>query len=490
MSGRTLEISLPYRPLVKQEAAHQLDSKYRGFCGGWGNGKTSWGCAETFVTLQEFPGTNCIVARKTRPELKSTTWEMLIHGDPGQPNGWHGIPKELIHTYNRSELYLELMTSMPGVYSKVWGMPLDDPAKLENFNLGFFWIDQAEEVEEEIVLKFHGRLRQLGAPREGIFTFNPNGHNHLWRRFIDPNRPESWKEQYGCIEATTFDNPNLPDDYFEQFKGLPDAWLQRYVYGSHDVFTGQIFTDWDSDVHVVAPFRIPTEWQRILCIDPGIRHEGALSWCARDFDGNVYNYRELLEAGQDVSWWAGRMYEMESRSDWGGPNESVTWRYIGPESQQRAQTDGRSVLDLWYENGVYPELADKDPVARISRITEYLRPADSHRNPFTGDTPSPRLFVFSDCSKLLSYLPQYRWRPQRINYAEEEAPEKPRKKDDHNIDNLGHILLALDRITAPKGDSVLLSPERRMVTKLMDECWQDALAASSHVSAHDILGVR
>src|SRR3990167_9212786 len=135
MSGRTLEISLPYRPLVKQEAAHQLDSKYRGFCGGWGNGKTSWGCAETFVTLQEFPGTNCIVARKTRPELKSTTWEMLIHGDPGQPNGWHGIPKELIHTYNRSELYLELMTSMPGVYSKVWGMPLDDPAKLENFNL-------------------------------------------------------------------------------------------------------------------------------------------------------------------------------------------------------------------------------------------------------------------------------------------------------------------------------------------------------------------
>jgi hypothetical protein len=45
---------------------------------------------------------------------------------------------------------------------------------------------------------------------------------------------------------------------------------------------------------------------------------------------------------------------------------------------------------------------------------------------------------------MLEYLPQYRWRPQRTNFTEEDAPEKPRKKDDHNIDNLGHILLAFD----------------------------------------------
>lgn len=489
MAGRTLEIQLPYAPLPKQADAHELPTKYRGFCGGWGNGKTSWGCVETFLTLQEYPGTNCIIARKTRPELKATTWEMFLHGDPGQPTGWHGIPTALIKAHNRTELYLEIMTTTPGVSSKVWGLPLDDPAKLENFNLGFFWIDQAEEVEEDILLKFHGRLRQLHGPREGILTFNPNGHNHLYRRFIDPNRSDAWKQQYSCVEATTFDNPNLPEDYFEQFKGLPDAWLQRFVHGSHEVFVGQIFTDYDPTVHIIAPFSIPSEWQRFGCIDPGIRHEGAVSWVARDFDGNVYYYREHLESGRDVAWWADFIMDAEARQDWGGPGETIHSYLIGPEAQQRAQTDGRSVVDLFYANGIFPELADKDPVARISRITEYLRPQAGHRNPFTGQSPAPRLYFFSDCEKIQTYIPQYRWRPQRTNYTEEEAPEKPRKKDDHNIDNLGHLLLQLENIAVPPydGEPTPASVEKRIMKDLMDESWEQAAEGSS---GHDVLAMK
>src|SRR5262245_35877102 len=312
MTGRVLELDLPYSPLPKQAEAHQINAKYRSFCGGWGNGKTSWGCVETFTTLMEYPGTNCIIARKTRPELKATTWEMFIHGDPSQPTGWHGIPQALIKSLNKTELYLELITPDPTRTSKVWGLPLDDPAKLENFNLGFFWIDQAEEVEEDIFLKFHGRLRQLGAPREGILTWNPAGHNYLWRRFIDPNRSEVFKKQYAAVEATTYDNPNLPDDYLEQFAGLPEAWIQRFVWGSHEVFVGQIFTDWNPEVHIVQPFKIPDNWQRVGCIDPGIRHEGAVSWVARDPAGNCYYYREILQPGQDVTWWANQIFTAES----------------------------------------------------------------------------------------------------------------------------------------------------------------------------------
>lgn len=484
--SRILDLQMSYSPMHKQMEAHGLDTKYRGFCGGWGNGKTSWGCAETFIRLQEFPGTNCIIARKTRPELKSTTWDMLINGDPSQPTGWHGIPKELIKVHNRTDLYLEILTSTPGVVSRVWGLPLDDPKKIENFNLGFFWIDQAEEVEEDILLKFHGRLRQLGGPREGLLTFNPNGHNYLYRRFIDPNRPDEFKANYSCVEATTYDNPNLPPDYFEQFAGLPDAWIQRYVMGSHDVFVGQIFTDFDPNIHVVQPFHIPPSWERVGCIDPGIRHESAISWVARDYEGNCYYYRELLQAGKDVSWWATRLFEAEAAADWGGPEERIKFHLIGPEAQQRAQTDGRSVLDLWYENGLYPEIADKDPVARISKITEFLRPKHDHRNPFTGETDSPRLYIFADCEKMLQYLPQYRWRPQRTNYSEEEAPEKVRKKDDHNIDNLGHILISLDTLPIPEGEQEQIDPERRMVRELMDDSWKQAVDGSRR--SHDILG--
>jgi hypothetical protein len=45
---------------------------------------------------------------------------------------------------------------------------------------------------------------------------------------------------------------------------------------------------------------------------------------------------------------------------------------------------------------------------------------------------------------MVRYLPQYRWKPQRSNFTEEDSAERPRKKDDHNIDNLGHILVAMD----------------------------------------------
>jgi terminase large subunit-like protein len=460
------QIQVTYAAMPKQAEAHGLTAKYRGFCGGWGNGKTSFGCVETFVSLHEYPNTNSIVSRKTRPELKATTWDMLVNGDPTSPDGWHGIPEQTIDYHNRSDLHIKFRNG-----SQIYGLPLDDPKKIENYNLGHFWIDQAEEVEEDIFLKFQGRLRQHHSPREGILTFNPNGHNWLWHRFIDEDRPEAWQRLYKCIEATTYDNPNLPADYFEQFEGLPEAWIQRFVLGSHEVFVGQIFTDWEPKIHVVPGFRIPPNWPRWLCIDPGIRHEGALSWAAQDFEGNVFYYREHLETGQDISWWATKIFELEMKDDWGGPNEQVTRRLIGREALIRAQTDGRTVLDVYHEHGVFPEIADRDPNARISKITEYLRPRSGHRQPWTGGEPSPRLYVFSDCSKLLEYLPQYRWRPQRTNYSEEDAPEKPRKKDDHNVDNLGHILLAIDGLP-PLEDS---SEVPATPGKLLDEHFVAAL---------------
>lgn len=462
-------INLPYNPMEKQAAAHALRAKYRSYSGGWGNGKTSWGCVETFARLHEFPGTKAIVSRKTRPELKSTTWDMLINGDKSQPNGWHGIPKETIEVYNKSDLYLRFKNG-----SEVYGLPLDDPAKIENYNLGFFWIDQCEEVEEDIFLKFHGRLRQMAGPREGIVTWNPAGHGWLWRRFLDPRRRPKWRKLYKGVEATTFDNPNLPDDYLDQFEGLPDAWLQRFVYGSHEVFVGQIFTDWDQDVHVIQPFHIPSDWPRWMCIDPGMRHEGAVSYVAFDYEGNAYYYRELLRSNQDVKWWSDQIHRMEAESDWGGPEEQIDRRFIGPEAQQRAQTDGRSVVEVFHSYGVFPELADRSPASRISRITERLRARDGHSHPFARTSPSPSLFVFSDCEKLLEYLPQYRWKPQRVNYSEEELPEAPRKKDDHNIDCLGHILVsAADFVPIRESSGRPVDPERALVEEMVEMAWGD-----------------
>jgi hypothetical protein len=373
-------------------------------------------------------------------------------------------------------------------------LPLDDPKKLENMNLGLFLIDQAEEIEEDIFLKFQGRLRQHHSPREGIVLHNPDGHNWLWRRFINPERKPDWKRLYKCVEATPFDNPNLPRDYLEQFDSLPDHWYQRYVLGSHEVFVGQIFVDYNPDIHVIDPFHIPQEWERWCCIDPGIRHEGCVSWMARDYLNNWYYYREILEAGRDVSWWADAIDTAESARDWGGPDEEIFVRLIGPESQQRSQTDGRTVRGVFEEEGVDDlEVADRDPIARISRITSVLRPSAGHARPdwarglsddqwgvdvdgASDEMPAPRLYIFRNCEKLIEYLPQYRWRPQRTNFSEEQPAEAPRKKDDHNIDCLGHILVSA-------GDSDPEVPDNTKVrdpwAAEVDEHFERELAAAT-----------
>jgi phage terminase large subunit len=456
----TVQIPLPYDPNPKQASFHGLNAKYRGFCGGWGNGKTSGGVAEFFIRLMEYPGTNSIIARKTRPELRTTTWDMLVRGDT-QETGWRGIPKEVIKVYNKSDLYIELQNG-----SMIHGLPLDDPKKLENYNLGLYLVDQGEEVEEEFFIKLQGRLRQHAAPREGLWLFNPDGHNWLWRRFIDPKRKPNWRKIHQCIEATPFDNPNLPPDYLDQFSSLPRHWYDRYVLGSHEVFVGQIFTDFNPEVHIVEPFYIPQDWERWMCIDPGIGHEGAASWFARDWDDNLYYYREIVTAGQAVPWWAEEIQNAELQEDYGGPEEEMFVRLIGPEAQQRQQGDGRTVYGVYSEEGIDDlEIADKDPLARINRIIGRLRPTVGHDNP-TGAPQvecydnegnyegmgAPTLYFFDTLAYNNEWFPQYRWRPTRPTYHDEDPPEKPRKKHDHTVDNIGHVLVSI-------GDSVPEVPQ-------------------------------
>jgi len=404
---------------------------------------------------------------------------MWVNGDD-TPGGWHGVPKPCIKLYNKSDLYMELVNG-----SRIHGLPLDDPKKLENYNIGLFWVDQAEEVEEEILLKFRGRLRQHSTPREGLMTFNPDGHNHLWKWFISPDRNLRVRRFFKCVEATPFDNPNLPPDYLDTFSELPKHWYQRYVEGSHEVFVGQIFTDWNPEVHVVEDFRVPGSWERWACIDPGLRAEGCISWVALAPTGDVFYYREVLHSGWDIAKWAEIKEDMEVEDDVGGPNEEVARTWIGPEARIRSQTDGRSVLDLWHDAGIYPEIADREPSARISRITEYLRPKLGHVHPFGGldedesggdyGAGAPRLYVFKSCEKLQAYLPQYRWRPQRQNITDEDPQEKPRKRDDHNIDCLGHLLVALDDLPEVEDRTKVLNAEQQMVDRHFE---REAEAAS------------
>ena len=425
---KAVEVEIKYGPLPKQAQFHMDPHKYRFFGGGWGNGKTSAGCAEAVTLALEYPGSVGLIARRTRPELKATTQHVFFHGGGGNPEtDWPGCPEELIRSFNKSE---QKLTMVNGSIIHFW--PLDDPDKLSNLNLGWFLIDQAEEIPEEMFQMLQGRLRQLRAPRKGMCLFNPAGHDWIWRRCVHMKYPD-----HGLIHAKTTDNPNLPPDYVRSLLNMPESWVKRFVEGSFDVFEGMIWPEFDPDVHTVQPFVLPEWYEGVEGIDHGRRNPTAVLWCYFDDQGNCFVVDEHYEAGKLVSHHADRI--LERRAQYGEPNYTV----IDASAAQQDPNTGRSVIDEYWDYGIITVPSDRHVIARINRVAEWLRLDPTHPHPLTGETRPegwPRLYIFRNCVHLIEHIQQYQWK-RKPPTQETDAKEEPLKKDDHDVDALGYVLM-------------------------------------------------
>lgn len=424
-----VEFVLDYDPLPKQAAFHGMNDKYRLFTGGWGNGKTSAGCVEALALALEYPGSVGLMCRKTRPELKATTQETFFNGGKGGATGdFQGCPQQLIKTFNKTESKLTLIN---GSVIHFW--PLDDPQKLTNLNLGWYLIDQAEEVTEEMFQMLEGRLRQRNAPRKGMLLANPAGHDWLWRRFVWLKYPG-----HGYVHATTLDNPNLPADYMAALMKMPEQWRKRFVEGSWDVFEGQIWPEFEPEVHTLNPFIIPDWWEVYEGIDHGRRNPTAVLWTAFDDRGNAFTFDEHYKAGKLVSYHANAI--LERRIIHGEPEATI----IDASASAADPVTGRSVIDEYNDLGIFPQRSERAVIARINRMAEWMRRDPDHPHPLTNETSPegwPRWYIFKNCVHLIEHVQQYQWK-KKAPTDERDAPEKPLEKDDHDVDAQGYIFMA------------------------------------------------
>lgn len=434
LKPKPVEIRLKYRPLPKQAQFHGTNAKYRFFGGGFGNGKTVAGCVEAFALAMEYPGSHGLICRKTRPELKATTMETWWNGGGGNPDtDWSGCPQEVIKSHNKSDHKITLIN---GSIIHYW--PLDDPGKLTNLNLGWFLIDQAEETTEEMFMMLCGRLRQMNAPRMGICLFNPNGHDWIWRRCV--YLKDAYRD-HALIHAKTSDNPNLPSDYIQQFDSYPEAWRRRFFDGSFDVFTGQIWPEYDPDLHEINPVPLEDWWEVCEGIDHGRRNPTAVIWAAfftRFGQNYCFVFNEHYEAGKKVSYHAKKILEVRRQL-----SIHPQWTVIDASASQKDPNTERSVIDEYWDQGVSVVPSDRHRIARIARVAEWLAPDEDVPHPITGeyrDGGWPRIYLFNSCINLKEHVPQYKWKPQSPT-IEVDPQEEPLKKDDHDVDALGYILM-------------------------------------------------
>lgn len=449
-------------PLPKQKLTLDfcLDPKgpdFIAYYGGFGSGKSLILCVINII-WGVLHGGEYVIARQFMPELRRTTYQVFKEI----------LPKELLIEERVADAQFRIKSSQGE--AKFHFVGLDEPGKLDSLNLSGVSIDEASQTSEEAMLKLQGRLRNKKGLRKMLLVGNPKGHDFVYKYFIkqDCFQPvrnpftnktlsvEHQKKNYRMIIAPSTENVHLPPNYVQQMLSTysPER-IQRDIMGSFDAFQGQVYTEFRRDTHVIKPFRIPDEWTKFVGADHGYTNPAAFIWCAMDYDGNIYAYREFYRNEWVISEICkGRDGEPGIVSLTG--NEKIEGIWIDPSTKANRGKD--SDYQTYAEN--LPKewtlfLANNEVSTGIDRVKGYLK--------INPKTEKPKLFIFDTCTNLIDEVVKYRWKELAPGFAAtSNQKEEPVKKDDHACDAFRYAVMS--RPEAPKYSD--LKAKKRMEPSL------------------------
>jgi len=161
-----------------------------------------------------------------------------------------------LHNSTLAALFTELETAnIPFNYNKNSGiLNIENSeilcASLENYNvlrgveLGYCWLDETRDTRSEAFQMLTGRLRdRRGKKREMRLTSSPSGFNWMYDYFVGDKKTND----YEMINASSRDNPFLPDDYVDMLKeSYTDKFYEQEVLGKFvNISVGQIYYAFD-----------------------------------------------------------------------------------------------------------------------------------------------------------------------------------------------------------------------------------------------------
>ena len=252
---------------------------------------------------------------------------------------------------------------------------------------------------------------------------NPGGVGHGWVKseFITHNL-----EDHEFIPAKVFDNYTLmkaDPTYLEELKKLPTDLRKAFLEGDWDVFSGQVFTEWRPDKHVVKHFEYPLELcKKTIGFDWGFNAPGCAIWLAHTPDMRIYAYRELYQSGKNPEEWA-KQIMLYIKNE---PIESL----ILPHDCFATVQGHIAIADVFKENGITRIQRGKtlSHNARLNRVAithQYLSGAPDGR---------PYLQVHESCQNLIRTLPE-------MVYSKTNPEDVDTDGEDHAYDALSIALL-------------------------------------------------
>lgn len=265
---------------------------------------------------------------------------------------------------------------------------LDDPSKYKSSEFAGIAVEELTHNTEETFNVLRSRLRWPGVPRPAFAAAtNPGGIGHGWvkRLWIDSDFPPEMQilaHEFKFIPARVDDNPHIDADYKRMnLDTLPEQDRKALAEGDWNIFAGQYFSEFRTDVHVVEPFAIPSYWRVWRGGDWGKEKPCAYLWFAADPEGWIYVVREVYGAGMTVPEQAAKILEVERVL----PSEFGILDSACDDSSR-----GESIKDQFIKAGVRWQMSgrSKNRVAGWQKIHALL----AH-----GPGKPPKLRIFSNC---------------------------------------------------------------------------------------------
>ena len=347
---------------------------------------------------------------------------------------------------------------------------LEDASRRQGGGYQKLSIDERTQIVPGGVDRLSERLRTRigsGIPVLGIrSTSNPGGADHggvKERYIVATNYGERvYTDDHGqtvrFIPATVDDNPHVNVEYKLQLDSIPDPQRRAAMrHGSWDSFSGQVFSEWNRDRHIVTPWLLPAMWDRTMAVDWGYTAPWAVVWAAVDEDGRAWVYRELYATLVGEHDQAQRIIAAENDGRAASPDGEVPepepYR-VGDPAMFAKRGDAEAISTAYADEGVDLEPAINDRLAGWARIHTFLAegPACNHHRSL-GWTQCPMLHVFSGCEHLIRTLPSLPYSTTRVEDADTKA-------EDHAPDALRYLLMAIG------GDARFAFPEDPIVKRL------------------------
>ncbi len=263
---------IEYTPLPSQQRFHDSASRFKGFSGPVGSGKSQALCQEAIRLSYVNVGRLGLIGAPTYPMLRdatlSTFTEVLNAND---------IPFE----FNKAESVL----SMKETGSRILFRAVEEFERLRGTNLAWFGLDELTYTSEDAWLRLEGRLRDPDAVRLcGFAVWTPKGFDWVYRRFIRER-----VEGYEAILASAFENHHVLDkipDYYERLKrSYDERFYEQEALGTYlNVNAGAVYHAFLRERNV-----------RELKLDPA----RALFW-ALDFNVNPMSSVIAQQSGEDI----------------------------------------------------------------------------------------------------------------------------------------------------------------------------------------------